>query len=73
MTPLKTGDIVMITYGAQTVRGAVKLASPNGRSVMLEFEAMLGGFVGMMPALGDEKGVYRDLLFNQPVGLERAP
>jgi hypothetical protein len=65
--PLKTGDHVVITYATRTVRGVVRLASPNGRSLILEFDAMLGGFVGMMPVLQDETtGEYRDLFKGLP-------
>lgn len=67
---MKTGDTVRITYDGRTVGGRVRLASPNGRSLMLEFEAILGGFVGMLPALMDDSGAYRDLIFSRPVGVE---
>lgn len=66
---LKTGDAVRIVYEGRTVRGSVKLASPNGRSLILEFEAILGGFAGMMPALMDDHGIYRDLIFGRHVGV----
>ena len=69
----RTGDAVAIGYEGRTVRGVVKLASPNGRSLMLEFDAMLGGFVGMMPVLLDDAGVYRDLVERQPVDIQPAP
>jgi hypothetical protein len=62
MPPLRTGDPVIITYEGRTVSGHVILASPNGKSLMLEFEAILGGFVGMMPVLEREDGDYHDLL-----------
>lgn len=71
MTPLCTGDAVEIVYGDHVVRGWVKLASGNGLSLMLEFEAVLGGFVGMMPVLLDDDGVYRDLFRRWPVKLTR--
>lgn len=70
MTPvaerlIATGDRVLITYEGRTVPGAVVLASPNGRSLMLSFEAILGGYVGMMPVLRQAADdVYRDV-FNQ--------
>ena len=64
---MKTGDAVSITYDGRTVPGTIKLASPNGRSLMLEFDAMLGGFVGMMPVLADDDGAYRDLVLGRPV------
>lgn len=43
------GDRIEIDYNGRTVDGAVTLASPNGLSLMIEFEAMLGGHVGKMP------------------------
>lgn len=73
MTTFRTGDAVVIGYGERTVPGIVKLASPNGQSLMLQYEAILGGFVGAMPVLGDDRGGYRDLIFGQPVTVERQP
>ena len=34
---------------------------------MLGFDAMLGGFIGMMPVLKDDFGTYRDLIEAEPV------
>lgn len=66
----KTGDQARIIYEGRTVLGSVKLASPNGHSLMLEFDAILGGFAGMMPALMDDReGIYRDLIFGKHVGV----
>lgn len=66
-----TGQLVQITYRGRTVDGAVALASSNGKSLMLTFDAMLGGFVGAMPVLMDEQGVFRDLLEGKtPVTIE---
>lgn len=47
----QTGESVTIRYRQKTAAGRVKLASDNGRSLMLEFDAMLGGYAGMMPVL----------------------
>jgi len=66
MTPLQTGDAVKITYEGRTVDGFVIMASPNGRSLLVKFEAMLGGYVGMMPIL-DGRDVFND----KPVTLAR--
>jgi hypothetical protein len=73
MKPLRTGDPVTIGYDGRTVPGVVKLASPNGQSLMLEFEAVLRGHLGMMPVLGDGAGGFRDLMHGQPVTLARRP
>jgi hypothetical protein len=60
---IRTGDPVSVTLEGRTVDGVVTLASANGRSLMLAFDAMLGGYVGQMPVLDAEgSGEYRDLL-----------
>ena len=64
-----TGDKVSITFHDRTVQGEVKLASGNGRSIFLAFEAILGGYVGQMPVFRDEDGRYRDLLTQNEVTL----
>jgi len=51
----QTGEQVRITYEGRPVDGEVELASPNGRSLAVRFDAVLGGYVGMMPALWDEQ------------------
>ena len=43
------GDAIEVTYEDRTVDGTVIFASPNGLSLMLGFEALLGGHAGMMP------------------------
>lgn len=50
----RTGDEVSITYGDRTVDGRVELASQNGRSIFLCFDALLGGHAGGMPAMWDD-------------------
>lgn len=72
---MKRGDFVCITYAGQTKRAMVMLASPNGRSLMLGFEGYLftsdgGAFVGMIPVLQDDCGVYRDLASGDAVTIE---
>lgn len=54
--PLVRGDFVIVEAEGRAVRAMVGLASNNGLSVILHFEAVLGGWVGSMPALfvGDE-------------------
>jgi hypothetical protein len=63
---MSTGDRVKITFRGRTVLGKVTLASGNGRSLMLEFEAILGGFVGMLPVVRLD-GQYIDVFFGEPV------
>jgi hypothetical protein len=67
MTPLKTGDPVMVTFEHETVEGFVRLASGNGRSLVLAFDAILGGYLGMMAVSVDDDGKATDLLTGRPV------
>jgi len=69
----KTGDRVVVAYEGRGAEGVVLLASANGRSLMLGFDAALGlpgagAYVGMMPILWDEerRGFY-DLIMDRPV------
>jgi len=72
----KTGESLRIVFQDSTVEGYVVLASTNGRSLMLGFETILGGYAGMMPVL-EEQGVFRDLITRSTVTLldheDRAP
>jgi len=64
----KTGDRVMITFDSFTTPATVLLASENGRSLMLGFEAMIGGYVGMMPVLwSDDFGEFCELVAGRTV------
>jgi hypothetical protein len=72
MEVFKTGELVRITYENQTVDGEVKLASSNGVSLMLEFDAMLGGYVRLLPCLwAENRNAFLDLIENKPVKIER--
>jgi len=43
----------------------VALASSNGRSLILQFEGILGGYVGMMPIVWEDEFMgYMDLINN---------
>jgi hypothetical protein len=66
----RTGDLVTITFEDRTVPGEVKFASKNGVSLMLSFEAILGGYVGMMPVLW-QHSEFRDLLKGERVTIRR--
>jgi hypothetical protein len=48
---MKTGDKVILHCDGCRVEADVLLASPNGKSVVFGFEAILAGHVGTMPAL----------------------
>jgi hypothetical protein len=66
----KTGDDVLIECAGQTVPGRVVLASPNSVSLMLDFEAILDGHVGMMPVLRHDDGIYRSIVTQIAVSLK---
>lgn len=68
----RTAERCRISYQGRTVDGAIKLASKNGKSLMLEFEALLGGYMGMMP-VSWAPGGYLDLIQEKPVTLEPVP
>lgn len=67
-----TGDNVLIECDGRAVAGHVVFASSNGKSLMLGFEALLDGHVGMMPVLRDDDGVYRSILNGVVVKITRA-
>ena len=55
MRVYKAGEAVQITCEGRTVPGTVSVASSNGVSLMLEFEAVLAGHVAMMPVVWDDQ------------------
>ena len=65
---MKAGDLVWIGCDDRTVEGWIMLASDNEQSLMLGFEAILDGHVGMMP-VSLEAGVYRSIITGQAVAV----
>jgi hypothetical protein len=65
---MKTGDLVLIGCDDRSVEGWVILASENSESLMLGFEAILGGHAGMMPVLLQD-GVYRSIITGEAVAV----
>ena len=59
--PLRRGDYVEVTFEGRTLPAMVTLASENGKSLMLMFDGMLGGYAGMMPVLWSQDH-YEDLI-----------
>lgn len=70
---MKKGDTVEISCLDRTVTGTLLLASENERSLMLLFEAILDGHVGMMPVFMGDDGVYRALATGTKVTIRRMP
>lgn len=66
---LKRDDLVTATYQGKTVDAVVQLASPNGKSLIIRFEAMLGGHLGVMPVLQDDEGDYWSLMEGNQITL----
>lgn len=67
----KVGESVQITCDGKTVPGTVSVASGNGVSLMLEFEAILAGHVAMMPVVWDEAAsAFRSVVGGVTVTLE---
>jgi hypothetical protein len=64
---MKAGDHVNITCDGHTVEGVILLSSGNAVSLMIEFEAILDGHVGLMPLLMDERGDYRSIVTDKVV------
>jgi len=70
----KTGERMVLRVGTKTVIGYVRLASPNGVSLFLEFEGMLAGHLGGMPVIWvPEDGRFETLLGGSPVYLSELP
>jgi len=66
------GDVIAVTCGGQTVEGVVVLASPNGKSLMLTFDAILDTCMGMMPVLQRDDGSYINVATGNPVEVQFA-
>lgn len=67
-----TGSNVTVTYRGRVVKGTVVLGTSNGRSLMLSFDAMLGGYVGMMPVLWDDaRAEFLGVVCGEPVKVDR--
>jgi hypothetical protein len=68
---LKSEDSVFLEYCGLTVPAKVLLASKNGRSLLLSFDALLGKHAGAMPVLMGDDGVFRSTIDDQPVQISR--
>lgn len=69
---MKTGDRVLLEWdehGQRRTEATVLLASGNGKSLIVEFEAILRGHVGMCPLLQEDDGSYVSVVDGLPVRL----
>jgi hypothetical protein len=65
-------DQIVIQCDGRTLPGFVVMASPNGVSLMIAFEAMLDGHVGMMPVMWDaDLGAFRSIVTQIAVKISR--
>jgi hypothetical protein len=62
MKDFRRGEQVLIECDGQKVPGTVFMASGNGKSLMLQFEAILDGHLGMMPVSRNDDGTYESLM-----------
>lgn len=58
---MRRGDFVLIVTAERTIDAMVTLASANGRSLVLMFDGILGGWVGAMPVFQNEHGEWSAL------------
>lgn len=71
--PLRTGDrVVLVTDTGRRVDALVTLASQNGRSLALTFDAMIGDWLGGLAAFHHDDGVWRSI-DGLSLTIERAP
>lgn len=70
----KADERVTVTFAGRTVDATIELASFNGHSLALRFEALLGGYAGLMPVLwrGFTRG-FVDLIHEEPVVIAERP
>lgn len=68
-TLFRTGDAVWIECAGVRAAGTVELASTNGKSLMLAFDALIDGHLGMMPVLQDDDGVFRSLVTDSEISI----
>ncbi len=69
---LKAGDKVLLTCNGRTVPAMVQMASSNGRSIFLSFEAMLVGWVAQMAVLWEKDG-WHEIINGVEVKIELVP
>lgn len=69
---LRRGDFVTVTFEQTTRRAFVAIASRNAESLVVMFEGIVGGYVGMMPIAWDPVGRrYVDLINGREVTIDR--
>ncbi len=61
---LEKDDAIVITCGDRTLPAKVEMISNNQVSILISFEALLGGHAGMMPATrwDTARNAYRSII-----------
>jgi hypothetical protein len=70
---IKLNDQVILKAGGQEVVAEVVLASENGRSLMLSFEATIFGIAGKMAVLQEDSGNWISVFGHHPVEVAWRP
>jgi hypothetical protein len=70
MIAFRAHDRVRLSYRRWVVEAEVVLASDNGMSLLLTFEALLGKHAGAMPVLFEDGG-FRSIIDGAPVTLSK--
>lgn len=68
--PLQRGDFVVITAEGRDVDAMVTDASPNGRSLILMFDSIIGSYAAIMPVL-EEDGRWTAIIDKMPIEIAR--
>jgi hypothetical protein len=68
--PLRRGEYVTLDGAGEPIVAFVAMASQNGRSLILMFDAIVFGFVSCAPVLQRDDGQWA-LLTGQPIELTR--
>ena len=69
--PLQRGDFVVVrTDSGRELEAMITLATPNGRSIILMYDGMIGGWVGAAAAFLDDAGAWA-LLDGMPIVIIR--
>lgn len=65
------GDKVVIAHCGRTVPGVVLIVDKYGKAAAVSFEAILGGYVAMMPVVTSEDGERQtDIIKSEPVEIK---
>jgi len=70
--PLRQGDALTIITDGRELEARVQIASPNGRSLVLVFDGLVGGWLSAMPVFQADDGSWA-AIDGLPMTLQRIP